>query len=767
MFACEVDCLLTSHRYTDFLVNEIGLDGQVLHLTEIHVPKKVKADEVREQPKAKEETQSKDETQSKQETQPNEETQTDEEARPVETVVTENPEATQTAPESTSQAPSDSNGQSAEQEKPAAKKASGSAPAVIEFKLSPEDEECLKSYFSAQVIQELVVLNNRILANPNARPSAHGEVKADPITDRAIRTSMHKVSPRTPSELPTRLARILMHYPFQDVRRIFNSNFETEAQNDGSISIVAAFKRNSNRKGQGNGGGGGGGRNNQKYPNKLSWEELGGEYLHFNLYKENKDTMEVVNFIASRTKLNIRTFGFAGTKDKRACTVQRVSVFRTHAQRLVALNATLFGSKLGDFKHERHGLELGDLKGNEFHITLRDCTFPGSDGLDTADTVKLGNQVVGTAIRNLQERGFLNYYGMQRFGTFGVGTHAVGLQILQGDYEGAVNSILLYNPAVLNYAMNPDATEVDATKISQEDMLRAEAIYMFRNGKSSQQVLEKLPRKFSAETAIVRWMTNKNRKEDYIGALVAIPRNLRLMYVHAYQSLVWNLAVSERWSRYGNRVVEGDLVLCQKPGTASGESAKEKKEEVDQNGEVVVMPAAGDAATVADDVYQRARPLTAEEAESGKYSIFDVVLPTPGYDIEYPRNEIGEFYKTFMGSEAGGRLDPHDMRRKQKDFSLSGSYRKMLETVGQDVSFEVKAYAGEMEQLVPTDLDKLNGGMRGQKETKEAEANDVKKEKVAVVVKFQLRSSTYATMALRELMKGAVKAFKPEYSGGR
>ena len=38
--------------------------------------------------------------------------------------------------------------------------------------------------------------------------------------------------------------------------------------------------------------------------------------------------------------------------------------------------------------------------------------------------------------------------------------------------------------------------------------------------------------------------------------------------------------------------------------------------------------------------------------------------------------------------------------------------------------------------------------------------------KIAVVVKLQLGSSQYATMALRELMKaGGVKAFKPEYGG--
>lgn len=41
-----------------------------------------------------------------------------------------------------------------------------------------------------------------------------------------------------------------------------------------------------------------------------------------------------------------------------------------------------------------------------------------------------------------------------------------------------------------------------------------------------------------------------------------IPRNLRLLYVHSYQSYVWNMIASERIKMDPYNVLVGDLVLA-------------------------------------------------------------------------------------------------------------------------------------------------------------------------------------------------------------
>lgn len=705
------------------------------------------------------------------------------------------------------------------------------------IQLQPEDKNTLLSYFSSEIVDEILALYNHIVDSPHRKTRDYGVVTSG-VIDRQKRTTIH-----------------------QDIRRIFNSRLETMTDNDGAMMFTAMAEKptfyartpmntnprnnnHNNHRGKTRSSDQVVGRGNDDRSRtqafsgargKPTWEELGGKYLHFSLYKENKDTMEAISWISKQLRMTPKSFQFAGTKDRRAVTVQRVSVDRVLVNAMITAGRTLRNAWIGNFEYRPHPLQLGELTGNEFVITLRDCNFHYPVPLESKLILEGAQAIVSEAIKKLSERGFINYYGLQRFGTYSIGTDIVGLKMLQGDFKGAVDAILDYSPASLAAAQNPVSGNTD--KVSMDDRARAHALHTYRTTNRLGQVLRELPRRYSAESSIIRHLTSKpDRRQDYLGALQTISRNLRLMYVHAYQSLVWNLAASERWRRFGSSVIEGDLVLVN-DHTDKIEGAT-KAEDVDADGEAIVLPATDDRATNPDEIFQRARALTKEGAECGKYNIFDVVLPTPGYDIIYPSNEIGKFYEEIMASERGGGLDPHDMRRQSKDISLSGSYRKILARPGKDFSFEIKTYKSEDEQFVVPDSDRLGLESRSQRnghprreqdrnahqDTTAGSSVDTKQEsgpaqedddsemmqhnndapqgndtgnltktktasqdsedmeqggvsllggayrdyKIAVILKLQLGSSQYATIALRELMKsGGVKTYKADYSGGR
>ncbi|KAF9082732.1 multisubstrate pseudouridine synthase 7 [Mortierella sp. AD031] len=426
-----------------------------------------------------------------------------------------------------------------------------------------------------------------------------------------------------------------------------------------------------------------------------AWKDLGGEFCRFCLFKENRETMEAINHLTSTLRVPGKVFTFAGTKDRRGVTSQWITAHKVKAERLLTLNKGLRNMSLGNFSYVKKSLKLGDLSGNRFMITLRNVQVDSEETLNRS-------------MMSLRDKGFINYFGMQRFGTGSVGTHEVGGAILRSEWEAAVD--LIMKPRL---GEGPDLEK--ARKHWAEHKDAKEAIKLF-------------PKRWVAEYQILWSFQKAGHQRQPFEALNNVPRNLRLMYVHAYQSYIWNHMVTERIALYGtDKPVVGDLVAIDKSAL---ETTDENVEESSES--------KGSSSSKGDS-HVRAKVLTEEDVD--QYSIYDVILPLPGFDVIYPTHAIGDKYKELMAKDG---LDPCSMKRGNKDYSLSGSYRSIL-SKPENVEWEIVRYDQADIPLTLTDQERMEG-----KPKPEAVPEG---KYLALILNLTLKSSQYATMAIREVCK--------------
>jgi tRNA pseudouridine13 synthase len=313
------------------------------------------------------------------------------------------------------------------------------------------------------------------------------------------------------------------------------------------------------------------------------------------LRKVNRDTMDSCRTISSLLSIPFKNVNFAGNKDKRGITYQEISIKGVRfsslfdlADRLERENGSL---KIYDIYKSNKDIRLGELEGNRFGIKIR-------------GNMKMVNRL---------ENGFVNYYGYQRFGN-NMNNHEVGRYLLEKDYKACVDLIMNSN--------------------KREDLSAAKEMYLNGEYAKSHSLF---PSRFVAEKCICK---GKMKGSNDKSIMMSLPRELRMLYLHSYQSFIFNRMVNERLEK-GNEVIEGDLVI--------------------ESGEV----------------------LKVDGKNLAKYAIHDVVIPLV----------------------------------KMEDKMLKGGYRKIVE--------------------VPKDVSYL-------------------KEDDGMLVEFTLSPSSYATMAIRELIGDSV-----------
>ncbi|MEL6906403.1 MAG: tRNA pseudouridine(13) synthase TruD, partial [Planctomycetota bacterium] len=131
-----------------------------------------------------------------------------------------------------------------------------------------------------------------------------------------------------------------------------------------------------------------------------------GSHLWFTVQKRGVSTPEAARRIARALGLPPVAVGFAGRKDARAITRQRMSVEHVEPDALLAVDVP--GIRIRDVQRARTKLRLGDLEGNRFHLRL--------DGAAESDAPR-----TRAALVELAEDGLPNAYGPQRFGAEGRG----------------------------------------------------------------------------------------------------------------------------------------------------------------------------------------------------------------------------------------------------------------------------------------------------------------------------------------------------------
>lgn len=397
-------------------------------------------------------------------------------------------------------------------------------------------------------------------------------------------------------------------------------------------------------------------------------------YTAFTLRKENLEMFEAIGFLAIKLGVIPSDFSYAGLKDKKAITYQAMVVRKVTPERLKNIEKEIEKKRMNVFniRSVDDSLRLGQLKGNHFDIVIRNLKNQVNDSANLRERIL-------EAIENVKHKGFVNYYGPQRFGMGRkVHTDQIGLALLKSEMVKAVK--LFLTPEDLDDPVN-----------------RAKKYFL--QTEDAKGTLSLMPEFKVRERALLESLHRFGMTEEgCIQAWFSLPHSMRIFYIHAYSSKIWNEAVSYRLTTYGPRVVEGDLVS------------------LDEGGDEEHFPSS------------HVHLVTEEEESANIYAIHQVVLPVLGYNIQYPKNKVGQWYQEILSRDG---LQTCRFKVPTLKLNVPGCYRKILKQP-HNVSYQL---------IEEHDIDV------------KAEGSHIDEAILSLLVSFDLDASCYATVCLREIMK--------------
>jgi tRNA pseudouridine13 synthase len=234
--------------------------------------------------------------------------------------------------------------------------------------------------------------------------------------------------------------------------------------------------------------------------------------------------------MSRRLRISSKRIRFAGVKDKRAVTTQLMTV-DAHPDSVRALHMADVQILSVDTT-DRH-LSLGDLVANDFTITVKGIDLDRTSSAERVDAILVEVREAG---------GFPNFYGPQRFGVSRPVSHLVGRDLVNGDVEAACWTYLTHEGA-------------------GEEKGSREVRRVLRETRDVREAMRTFPKTLGHERTLLEHLLHN--PGDHEGALRRLPFNLQLMFVHAYQGVVFNHILSERLRRDLplNSPLEGDVLV--------------------------------------------------------------------------------------------------------------------------------------------------------------------------------------------------------------
>ena len=175
----------------------------------------------------------------------------------------------------------------------------------------------------------------------------------------------------------------------------------------------------------------------------------------------------------------------------------------------------------------------------------------------------------------------------------------------------------------------------------EQDRRLAEARRIYNETGDPKAAYKKLDRTDKIEAKIL-WALHLHGNNNPQAVLSAVPRNIILMYLHAYQSFVWNQVVSRRISEFGIRPIVGDLVYENSNVDEIIETSCLDKLEFSEESEP--------SSTDSDTQSNLPKVKILKEDDVDKYSLADVIMPQPGWKVVFPSYALS-WYEEFLGGD--------------------------------------------------------------------------------------------------------------------